>query len=228
MKRATLDQLTAARKNRVACLLITRLRDGMQTLWKHGDVVPDGLCDADIGQALTHDKSTTVTAGEERYFLHVYTPPLRLIVVGAVHITQHLVRMGAELGYDITVIDPRRAWATAERFPAARPDRRWPDDAMAALRPDRRSAVVTLTHDPKLDDPALQAALASEAFYIGALGSRKTHAKRVARLIRAGVDEDQINRLSAPVGLNIGATTPAEIALSVLAQITLALRGAKS
>ena len=228
MKRATLDQLTAARKNRVACVLITRLHDGMQTLWKQGDAVPDGLCDADIGQALTHDKSTTVTAGEERYFLHVYTPPLRLIVVGAVHITQHLVRMGAELGYDITVIDPRRAWATAERFPAAQPDRRWPDDAMAALRPDRRSAVVTLTHDPKLDDPALQAALASEAFYIGALGSRKTHAKRVARLIRAGVDEDRINRLSAPVGLNIGATTPAEIALSILAQITLVLRGAKS
>ena len=227
MKRAILDDLTAARKNRVACLLVTRLRDGAQILWKQGDAAPDGICDADIAQALRHDKSTALDAGEERYFLHVHNPSLRLIVVGAVHITQHLVRMGTELDYDVTVIDPRRAWATAERFPATQLDRRWPDEAMAALKPDHRSAVVTLTHDPKLDDPALQAALASEAFYVGALGSRKTHAKRVARLTGAGIAEDQIGRLSAPVGLNIGAAAPAEIALSIMAQITLALRGTK-
>ena len=228
MKRAILDDLTAARKNRVACLLVTRLSDGTQILWKQGDTIPEGLCGADIDQALRSDKSTTSGAGEARYFLHVYNPSLRLIAVGAVHITQHLARMGTELGYDVTIVDPRRAWATPERFPTGRLDRRWPDEALAALKPDHRSAVVTLTHDPKLDDPALHAALACEAFYIGALGSRKTHAKRVARLIEAGVGEDQIDRLSAPVGLNIGAITPAEIALSIIAQITLALRGAKA
>ena len=227
MKRAILDDLAAARKNRVACLLITRLGDGAQLLWKQGDPAPDGICDADIADALNRDKSTALDTAQARYFLHVHNPSLRLMIVGAVHITQHLVRMGAELGYDVTVIDPRRAWATAERFPATQLDRRWPDEAMAALKPDHRSAVVTLTHDPKLDDPALQAALTSEAFYIGALGSRKTHAKRVARLTGAGIAEDQIGRLSAPVGLNIGAASPAEIALSILAQITLALRGAK-
>ena len=227
MKRAILDDLAAAGEERIACLLITRLRDGRQILWKDGDPVPAGLCEADIDRALRRDESTALNAGGERCFLHVYNPPLRLIVVGAVHITQHLVRMGAELGYDVTVIDPRRAWATPERFPTGRLDRRWPDEAMAALKPDRRSAVVTLTHDPKLDDPALRVALASGAFYIGALGSAKTHSGRVARLIGAGVAEDRIARLSAPVGLNIGAATPAEIALSILAQITLALRGAK-
>ena len=228
MKRLTLDHLIAARKARMACLLITRLDDGMQIFWKQGDSIPHGIRDADIGHALRHDKSTIVAAGEARCFLHVYNPSLRLIIVGAVHITQHLVRMGAQLGYDVTVIDPRRAWATPERFPTGKLDRRWPDEAMSALKPDSRSAVVTLAHDPKLDDPALQAALASEAFYVGALGSHKTHAKRVTRLIEAGVAGDRINRLSAPAGLNIGSATPAEIALSILAQITLALRGAKS
>jgi len=157
-------------------------------------------------------------------FVGVHNPPLRLIVVGAVHIAQALVPMARLLEHDLHLIDPRPAFAAAARFPDITIGEDWPDDAIAALAPDARTAVVTLTHDPKLDDPAIHAALATEAYYIGCLGSTRTHAKRLDRLRAAGVGEGAIARLHAPVGLRIGAQTPGEIALSIMAQITETLR----
>ena len=147
-----------------------------------------------------------------------------MLIVGAVHIAQALAKMAAETGYEVILIDPRETWGTDARFPDVTIDRRWPSTAMADLAPDERTAVVTLCHDPKLDDPALLVALESEAFYIGSLGSRRTHAKRVNRLTAEGVPEATIARIYSPVGLDIGARTPAEIALSVMAQVTKALR----
>ena len=158
------------------------------------------------------------------WFIAVHNPPLRLIVVGAVHIAQALLPMARTCGYDPVLIDPRGAFGAEARFPGQAINDDWPDEAMAALQPDARTAVVTLTHDAKLDDPALLAALASPAFYIGCLGSSRTHAKRLDRLRDAGVTEAQIARLHAPVGLDIGAKSPAEIAVSILAQITQSLR----
>jgi xanthine dehydrogenase accessory factor len=161
---------------------------------------------------------------EDGTFTAIHNPPLRMIVVGAVHIAQPLVTMARACGYDPTLIDPRGAFGSAERFPGERIVEDWPDEAMAALAPDTRTAVVTLTHDPKLDDPAILAALTSPAFYIGCLGSPRTHAKRLDRLRAAGVQDAAIARIHAPVGLDIGAKTPAEIAVSILAQITQKLR----
>ncbi|MDJ1007239.1 MAG: XdhC family protein [Paracoccaceae bacterium] len=159
-----------------------------------------------------------------RTFVQIHNPPLRLAVVGAVHIAQPLVAMARLAGYDVTLIDPRDAFASETRFPGERLVHDWPDEALGNLGLDGRTAVVTLTHDPKLDDPALRAALASEVFYIGALGSTRTHGKRVARLGEAGVGEAEIARIHAPVGLDIGARSPAEIAISILAEITATLR----
>lgn len=158
------------------------------------------------------------------WFIAVHNPPLRMIVVGAVHIAQALLPIARACGYDPTLIDPRGAFGASARFPGEVISDEWPDAAMAALAPDARTAVVTLTHDPKLDDPGLLAALASPAFYIGCLGSSRTHAKRLDRLRAAGVTEVQIARLRAPVGLDIGAKSPAEIAVSIVAQITQTLR----
>jgi xanthine dehydrogenase accessory factor len=157
-------------------------------------------------------------------FTHVHNPPLRLAIVGAVHIAQHLVPMARACGYDVLVIDPREAFGSADRFPGTSLSHDWPDEALAEFHLDARSAVVTLTHDPKLDDPAIRATLSSDAFYLGCLGSTRTNAKRAARLAEAGVAQAQLARIHAPVGLNIGAATPAEIAVSVLAQITEVLR----
>lgn len=157
-------------------------------------------------------------------FVAIHNPPLRMIVVGAVHIAQALVPMARSCGYDCLIVDPRGAFATEYRFPGHRISTDWPDAALTAFGIDARTAVVTLTHDPKLDDPALKVALASDAFYIGCLGSTRTHAKRIARLTEAGFSPAVLTRLHAPVGLAIGARTPAEIALSILAQITSVLR----
>ena len=143
-----------------------------------------------------------------------------MVIVGAVHIAQPLSRMASVAGYDVTVIDPRTSFATDERFPGMTLNNEWPDDGMRALDPDRRTAVVTLTHDPKLDDPGLEVALKSDAFYVGALGSRKTHSSRVERLSEAGFSAAEIAKIHAPVGLAIGSVSPAEIAVSILAQIT--------
>ena len=154
----------------------------------------------------------------------VWNPPLRMVIVGAVHIAQALVVLATACGHDTQIIDPRPAFAAAARFPGQTLIDGWPDEIMAASPPDARTAVVTLTHDPKVDDPAIFAALASEAYYIGCLGSTRTHAKRLDRLRDKGVPEAQIARIHAPVGLDIGARTPAEIALSVMAEVTLRLR----
>jgi xanthine dehydrogenase accessory factor len=196
-----LNRLSAAQAAGEPVALLTRLSDGEQHLTLDG----------------------------EAWFVHPHNPPLRLLVVGAVHVAQALVPMALPLGFAVTVIDPRRAFATEERFGGrVTLCDLWPDEAMAALKPDGRTAVVTLTHDPKLDDPALDVALRSRAFYIGALGSRRTQAKRVARLQELGHGEAAIARIHAPVGLDIGAVTAPEIALSVLAQVVMARRGTKA
>lgn len=158
-------------------------------------------------------------------FVNRYPPPLRLAIVGAVHIAQALVPIARLLGYDVMVVDPRGAFGAAARFEGVEIDGRWPDEALADWRPNAASAVVTLTHDPKLDDPALLAALASPAFYIGALGSRRTHAARLERLAAAGITSDRLSRIHGPAGLDLGAAGPAEIALSIAAQMTAAWRG---
>ena len=159
-----------------------------------------------------------------RSFVAVHNPPLRLAIVGAVHIAQPLSVMAGLAGYDVTVIDPRGAFATEGRFPGLALSQDWPDEALAALGPDARTAVVTLAHDPKIDDPAILVALGSEAFYLGCLGSTRTHAKRVERLIARGLGEAEIGRIHAPVGLDIRSRSPAEIAVSILAEMTQVLR----
>lgn len=179
---------------------------------------------ASVRQAIADDRSALVESPEGRFFIEVFNPPLRLVVVGAVHIAQPLARMAAMAGYAVAVIDPRSAFASSERFPGVELSTEWPDEAMARLKPDRRTAIVTLTHDPKVDDPALVAALRSSAFYVGALGSKKTHAARLKRLADAGFKDTDFARIHGPVGLDIGAVSPAEIAVSILAQITATLR----
>lgn len=161
---------------------------------------------------------------EEARFIHIHNPPLRMIIVGAVHIAQALIPMARLAGYDPILIDPRPAFGAEARFPGETILEDWPDEAMAQLSLDPRTAVVTLTHDPKLDDPAIEAALKSEVFYLGCLGSTRTHAKRVARLTEAGHSADAIARIHAPVGLDIGSRGPAEIAVSIMAQVTERLR----
>jgi xanthine dehydrogenase accessory factor len=157
-------------------------------------------------------------------FVAIHNPPLRLVIVGGVHIAQHLAGMAQATGFDAWIVDPREAFGSRSRFPDAHVVNEWPDEALKQIGVDARSAVVLLTHDPKLDDPALHIALASQAFYIGALGSRRTHAARAARMAQAGFDAPTIARVHGPVGLNIGAAGPAEIAVSVLAQMIQTLR----
>ncbi len=164
---------------------------------------------------------------DEKTFVAVHNPPLRMVVVGAVHIAQPLVMMARACGYDPTLIDPRPVFGSEERFTGYPILDDWPDEALEAHGLDARTAVVTLTHDPKLDDPAIKVAIRSDCFYLGCLGSKRTHAKRVERLTAEGYTEDEINRIHAPVGLNIGALSPAEIAVSIMAQITETLRGKK-
>ena len=226
MKAATLRQLQADRAAKRHVLLATDLASGEERLIHRGSATGDGALDQAAERAFRDDSSMAVELDGRRVFLHVFNPPLRLLVVGAVHIAQPLSRMAAMTAYDVTVVDPRGAFATAERFPGVTLSTEWPDEAMAALKPDARTAVVTLTHDPKLDDPALDAALKSEAFYLGALGSRKTHAARLERLRRLGNDDNSLARIRGPIGLRIGAKSPAEIAISILGQMTETLRGA--
>ena len=177
---------------------------------------------ADFPDRFRLDRSGVEEDG--RTFVAVLNPPLRMIVVGAVHIAQALLPMARACGFAPVLIDPRGAFGSAERFPGETIRDDWPDEAMAALAPDTRTAVVTLTHDPKLDDPAIRAALGSDCFYLGCLGSTRTHAKRVARLEEAGFTADQIARIHAPVGLDLGGRAPAEIAVSIMAEVIRSLR----
>lgn len=184
-----------------------------------GDLdLSDGMID-NARSALRDDRSRIYEDGDNAYFVNIHNPPLRMAVIGAVHISQALVPMAAAAGFDVTVIDPRGSFATEARFPDVTISDEWPDDAMEKFAPDSRTAVVTLTHDPKLDDPALEIALKSDAFYIGSLGSRRTHASRLERLAEAGFGEQDFARIHGPIGLDLGATSPAEIAVSVLGQI---------
>lgn len=228
MRREVLAALNAARAAARQACLVRFLGDGRTSLVVDGSVTAgEALDDATLDaarEALRKDRSGTLETPHGALFLQVFNPPLRLIVVGAVHITQALAPMAELAGYDVTVVDPRRAFATDERFPGVEVSQDWPDEALERLRPDRRTAIVTLTHDPKLDDPALDVALRSEAFYVAALGSRRTHAARVERLRQLGHDEAAIARIHGPAGLDIGAVSPAEIAISVLAEMTRVLR----
>jgi xanthine dehydrogenase accessory factor len=226
LPRELLADLIAARREGRAAVLATWL-DGSAHLLLGGDPAhaPAELAAA-VAQVVAGDQAMTAGGEAGAIFLEPHLPPARLVIVGAVHVAQPLAEMAALAGFAVTIVDPRRAFATEARFPGRALVASWPDEALAQLRPDARTAVVTLTHDPKLDDPALIAALASPAFYVGCLGSQKTHAARRARLGERGVGAAALERLRGPVGLRIGARTPAEIAVSILAQIIAALRGA--
>jgi xanthine dehydrogenase accessory factor len=222
MKLTLLNRALDARQRGRSLALVTDLRDGQQTLVFddepiHGDAAPPTEALAAIRERLADDRSGMVG---EHWFVKVMASAPRVILVGAVHIAQALAPMAALAGYAVTVVDPRRAFATDARFPGLSLSDDWPDEALDKLAPDGRTAVVTLTHDPKLDDPALIRALASPAFYVGALGSRKTHAARLDRLRAEGVEEAALTRIHGPVGIDIGALTQAEIAISIMAQIT--------
>ena len=223
MRLSLLTALNAERAARRAAVLVTDLASGAQRLVLAADVAADPLAEP-IAAALRMGKSGMVSIAGVSLFLAVQVPPVRLLVIGAVHVSQALAPMAKLAGLDVTIVDPRTAFATAERFPDVTLLAEWPDLAVGRLGLDRFTAVAALTHDPKIDDPALDAALRAECFYIGALGSRKTHAARVARFGNAGFDEAAIERIHAPIGLDIGAVSPAEIAVSVLGQVIGALR----
>lgn len=229
MKPAVLARLQALRAAATPVALLTNLRSGQQLLVTAADSEGELCLDVDMvaaaQEALRNDACTSFETPAGRIFVHVFAPPPRLIVVGAVHIAEPLARMAALAGYGVTIVDPRRAFAASQDFREVSVSGDWPDEALDKLKPDMRSAIVTLTHDPKLDDPALDTALRSQAFYIGALGSRKTHAARLARLAALGHDEKALARIHGPVGLDIGALSPAEIALSIMAQVTAVRRG---
>lgn len=223
MKAETLAALQEAQAKRLAVVLATRLGDGAETLIypdkASGALAGDAAVIAAARRAMASGRSETIDVGDQKVFMHVYVPPARLIVVGAVHIAQALAPMASLMDFDVTVIDPRRAFASDSRFPGVKVMQDWPDEALEQLGLDPATAVVTLTHDPKLDDPALEYALKSDAFYVGSLGSKRTHAKRKDRLLEAGITDAQFARIHGPVGLSIGAKSPSEIAVSILAQI---------
>jgi xanthine dehydrogenase accessory factor len=228
MKREIHEQLQSARAAKRPVVMATALKDGRQTLidgeTHRGDLPLGEAIRAAVRRALRDDKSHTIETEAGPVFVQVFNPPLRMLVVGAVHISQALAPMAAIAGYEVTLIDPRRSFATSARFPGVALTHDWPDEAMDRLRLDARTAVVTLTHDPKIDDPALDRALRSECFYIGCLGSTRTHKARLARLADQGFREKDLARLHGPIGLDIGAQSPAEIAISILAEVTSVLR----
>ena len=219
----TLKALVAARAEGREIALATRLSDGAERLIDL-TLPPDDELDVLAVRAAARDESGPVELQGETWFLNVFNPPVGLVIVGAVHIAQPLSRMAAAMGWTVTVIDPRTAFASEARFPGVTLSTAWPDEALREIAVTSRTAVVTLTHDPKLDDPALRTALESRAFYIGALGSKKTHAARLGRLEAAGFTPERLTAIHGPVGLAIGARTPAEIAVSILADIVRALR----
>jgi xanthine dehydrogenase accessory factor len=223
VKLSLLSTLNAERAARRAVIVITDLASGAQRLVKAADAVADPLREV-LDKHLRSGKSGMEETPEGRVFLTVHVPSPRLVVIGAVHISQALAPMGKLLGYDVTVVDPRTAFATPQRFPDVNLIAEWPDVALPPLGIDRYTAFVALTHDPKIDDPALLHALARECFYIGALGSKKTHGRRVGRLQEQGIPAADVARIHAPIGLKIGAVSPAEIAVSIMGEITARLR----
>ena len=223
MRLDLLSALNAERAARRTAVLVTDIESGAQRLVRDEEAAADALAEP-IAERLRLGKSGLVESAGRQYFLTVQAPPVKAIVVGAVHISQALAPMARVLDLDVTIVDPRTAFATPERFPDVPVLAEWPDEVLPRLGLDRYTALVALTHDPKIDDPALIAALKAECFYVGALGSRKTHGRRVERLAAAGFTEAQIARIHAPIGLDIGAVSPAEIAVSILAEIVAALR----
>lgn len=218
-----LHALNTERTARRATVLVTEVASGAQRLVKAADVAKDSLKDA-LAKRLRMAKSGMEETPQGRFFLTVYVPSPRLVITGAVHISQTLAPIGQLLGYDVIIVDPRTAFASIERFPDVKVIAEWPDVALPPLGIDHYTAFVALTHDPKIDDPALKHALARDCFYIGALGSKKTHAKRVERLKQAGVSDSDIARIHAPIGLDISAVSPAEIAVAIMGEITARLR----
>ncbi len=214
---AAIDALEREATARRPCVLVTPLDGGAARLLRSGDAAAASFLD-DGGRLVEEDGG--------RFFVNVYRPAPRLVLVGAVHVAQALAPMAAIAGFEVIVVDPRAAYCAAERFPGARLDPRWPEDALPAIGLDAATAVAVFTHEPRIDDAALRLALASDCFYVGALGSRATHARRIARLTADGVGAGALARLRAPIGLDIGALSPAEIAVSTLAEIILA-RGRK-
>src|SRR5216684_1600688 len=203
--------------------VVTDTANGEQRLVKAKDIAADPLR-ADLAKQLRMGKSGMIEAGGKKLFLNVYAPTAKLVIVGAVHISQALTPLARSLDYDVTVVDPRTAFASPERFPDVPLIAEWPDVALPPLKIDHYTAFVALTHDPKIDDPALLHAFERDCFYIGALGSRKTHAKRGERLQAQGARDSDIARIHAPIGLPIGAVSPSEIAVAIMAEITAQLR----
>ena len=223
MRLDLLAALNAERAARRAVAVVTELEGGKQRLVREAEIGKDPLADTLRVQIRT-GKSGVAETDAGRFFLELHLPPPRLVITGAVHVSQSLAPMARMLGYDVTIVDPRTAFATPERFPDVPLHAEWPDAVLPKLGLDHWTAFVALTHDPKIDEPALELALAANCFYVGALGSKKTHGRRVDSLKRRGVSEAAIARIHAPIGLSIGAASPPEIALAILAEITLRLR----
>ena len=225
MHREVVEQLMADRAARRPAAVLTWLASGEQRVIHREDAqaMPDAA--VALAQAFRLDRSQTFDWPDGEVFVHVFNPPLRMVVVGAVHTTQYLVPMAELAGYDVTIVDPRTAFASEDRFPGVTLVAEWPEQALPEIGLDTRTAFLALTHDPKIDDPALAYALESDVFYIGALGSRRTHAKRCDRLKSQGVSEEAMGRIHAPIGLDIGAVGAVEIAMSIMAEVTAVLRG---
>jgi xanthine dehydrogenase accessory factor len=223
MKAETLAELNAERAARRPVFLVTDMSGGGQRLVKAKDIAADPLA-AELDKHLRMGKSGMIEVAGKKLFLNVYAPTAKLVIIGAVHISQALAPLARSLGYDVTVVDPRTAFASPERFPDIPLVAEWPDTALPPLNVDAYTAFVAVTHDPKIDDPALLHAFERNCFYIGALGSRKTHAKRGDRLRSQGAKDTDIARIHAPIGLAIGAVSPSEIAVSIMAEITAVLR----
>jgi len=223
VKLEILKSLNAERAARRAAIVVTDVASGGERLVKAAEVDGDPLKDV-LKEGLRTGKSGMVDTPEGRVFLTVHVPPPRLVITGAVHISQALAPIARVVGYDVVIVDPRTAFATPERFPDVKVIPEWPDTALPPLGIDRYTAFVALTHDPKIDDPALTHALNRDCFYIGALGSKKTHARRVERLKSAGIGDNAIGRIHAPIGLPIGAVSPPEIAVAIMGEITARLR----
>jgi xanthine dehydrogenase accessory factor len=223
MKLDILTALNTERAARRAAIVITDVENGAQRMVKAAGIARDPLRAA-LAERLRSGKSGMEETSEGRVFLTVYVPAPQLVIIGAVHISQALAPIGKLLGYDVTIVDPRTAFASPERFPDVKVIAEWPDEALPPLNVDRYTAFVALTHDPKIDDPALIHALSRDCFYIGALGSRKTHGRRIERLKVQGLTDAELSRIHAPIGLDIGAVSPAEIAIAIMAQITERLR----
>jgi len=223
MKLETLKTLNAERAARRAAVVVTNVATGKQRLVKAAEVARDPLKE-EIEKHIRRGKSGMVEMPAGKAFLTVHVPPPQLVITGAVHISQALAPIARLLGYDVTIVDPRTAFASIERFPDVKVIAEWPDIALPPLGIDRYTAFVALTHDPKIDDPALTHALARDCFYIGALGSKKTHARRIERLKVQGLSDGTLARIHAPIGLAIGAVSPSEIAVAIMGEITAELR----